>query len=200
MSNIKAAKSLVTNTILAVRKVHLNIGHLNIKTKIFDFEVRVLIGWLARVFASQPIRMRASKLDIFVLLLRWPTFLTASIRRKLLSFSLIALKSKDSFRNDLCLPCFAPHYSTNIAIIAIVSRQKYPEFDYKMHKVNSWHMKICESQIKLKKKFFSRKIKKLHFLAQFTDSSFEKWLTTFVDHNPIIHCGWRAANPHLWVT
>ena len=60
--------------ILAVRKV----GHLNIKTKMFDFETRILIGWLARVF-SQPIRTRASKSNIFVFMLRWPTFVTASI-------------------------------------------------------------------------------------------------------------------------
>ena len=38
--------------ILAVRKV----VHLNINTKMFDFGVRVLIGRLARVFASQPIK------------------------------------------------------------------------------------------------------------------------------------------------
>ena len=44
-----------------------------------DFEARVLIGWLARVFANQPIRTRASKSSIFVFMLRWPTFLTASI-------------------------------------------------------------------------------------------------------------------------
>ena len=31
------------NTILAVRKA----GHLNMKTKMFDFEACVLIGWLA---------------------------------------------------------------------------------------------------------------------------------------------------------
>ena len=31
---------------LAVRKV----GHLNIKTKMFEVKARVLIGWLARVF------------------------------------------------------------------------------------------------------------------------------------------------------
>ena len=39
--------SVVNLHILAAKKV----GHLNIKTKIFDFEVRVLIGGLARVFA-----------------------------------------------------------------------------------------------------------------------------------------------------
>ena len=47
--------------ILAVRKV----GHHNIKAKIFDFEARVLIGWLARVSASQSIRRRASKSNNF---------------------------------------------------------------------------------------------------------------------------------------
>ena len=61
--------------ILAVRKV----GHLNIRTKMFDFEARVLIGWLAGVFASQPIRTCGSKSNIFVFVLRWLTFLTASI-------------------------------------------------------------------------------------------------------------------------
>ena len=60
--------------ILAVRKT----GHLNIKTKMFDFEARVLIGSL-RVFASQPMRTRASKSNNFVFMSRWPAFLTASI-------------------------------------------------------------------------------------------------------------------------
>ena len=65
--------------ILAVRKL----GHLkvNIKTKMFDFEAR--IGWLANTLASQLIRTRAlsssSKSKIIVFMLRWPTFLTASI-------------------------------------------------------------------------------------------------------------------------
>ena len=45
----------------------------------FDFETRVLIGWLVRIFTSQPIRTRASKSNIFVFMLRWPTFFTASI-------------------------------------------------------------------------------------------------------------------------
>ena len=45
----------------------------------FDFEARVLIGWLANNLASQPMRTRASKLNIFVFMLRWPTFRTASI-------------------------------------------------------------------------------------------------------------------------
>ena len=64
-------------TILAVRKA----GHFDIKTKIFDFEMRGLIGWRSqtRVFASQPIRTCASKSNIFVFMLRWPAFLTASI-------------------------------------------------------------------------------------------------------------------------
>ena len=65
----------VSWTILAVRKV----GHLNIKTIMFNFEAHILICWLERVFASQPIRTRASKSNIFVFMLRWPTFLTASI-------------------------------------------------------------------------------------------------------------------------
>ena len=60
---------------LAVRKV----GHLNIKTKMFDFEARVLIGCLANTLASQPIRTRASMSNIFVFMLRWPIFLTANI-------------------------------------------------------------------------------------------------------------------------
>ena len=70
--------------ILAVRKL----GHLNIKTKMFDFEARVLIDRLARVFASQPIRMRASKSNIFVSMLRWPNFFTASIILLLLLYTI----------------------------------------------------------------------------------------------------------------
>ena len=60
---------------LAVRKI----GHLNIKSKMFDFEARVLIGLLANTVTCQPIRTRASKSNDFVLVLRWPTFLAASI-------------------------------------------------------------------------------------------------------------------------
>ena len=63
-------------TILAVRKA----GYLNIKTKMFDFEAH--IGCLARVFASQPIRTRASKSKIFVFMLSWPAFLTTSIYKR----------------------------------------------------------------------------------------------------------------------
>ena len=37
--------------ILAVRKV----SHFNIKTKMFDYEVRVLIGWLANVYCNNNI-------------------------------------------------------------------------------------------------------------------------------------------------
>ena len=62
-------------SILAVRKV----GHLTMKTNMFDFEARVLVGWLAGILASQPIKTRASKSDIFVFMLRWTTFLTADI-------------------------------------------------------------------------------------------------------------------------
>ena len=40
------------------------------------------------------------------------------VRRKLLSPSVIASKSKNIFQNDLCLACLGPHYSTNTAIIA----------------------------------------------------------------------------------
>ena len=65
-------------SILAVRKV----GHLIIKTKMFDFEARVLIGWLANTLASQPIRTHASMSNTFIFMLRWPTFLTASIVNK----------------------------------------------------------------------------------------------------------------------
>ena len=50
-----------SSTILAVRKE----GHLNITPKMLDFGACVLIGWLARVFASQPIRTCASKSNIF---------------------------------------------------------------------------------------------------------------------------------------
>ena len=46
--------------------------------KMFDFEARALIGWLllARVFASQPIRTRASKSKVLIFMLM---FLLASI-------------------------------------------------------------------------------------------------------------------------
>ena len=47
-SSISTYNFNVCLTILAVRKV----SHLNIKTKMFDFEESPLIGWLARVFAS----------------------------------------------------------------------------------------------------------------------------------------------------
>ena len=60
---------------LAVRKI----GHLNIKTNMFNFEARVMIGCLANTLDSQPIRMRASMSNIFVFMLRRPIFLTASI-------------------------------------------------------------------------------------------------------------------------
>ena len=63
------------NSILTVRKV----GHLNIKTKMFDFEARILIGWLADILASEPIRTRASMSNMLVFMLRSPIFLTASI-------------------------------------------------------------------------------------------------------------------------
>ena len=62
-------------TILAVRKV----GHLNIKINVFDFEACVLISWLENTLANEPIRTRASMSNIFVFMLRWPIFLTASI-------------------------------------------------------------------------------------------------------------------------
>ena len=61
--------------ILAVRRT----GHLNIKTKMSNFETRVLIGWRFRVFDSQQIRTCASKSNIFVFTLRWPDFFRASI-------------------------------------------------------------------------------------------------------------------------
>ena len=47
--------------------------------RLFDIEACGLIGWSANTLASQPIRTRASKSDIFVFMLRWPIFLTASI-------------------------------------------------------------------------------------------------------------------------
>ena len=65
----------ICGTILAVKKV----DQLNIKTKIFGFEAHVLIGWVARVFASQPIRTRASKLSIFIFMLRWRTKVCVSV-------------------------------------------------------------------------------------------------------------------------
>ena len=63
MGNFCAAKKMYRAVIiLAVKKV----GHLNIKTKMFDFEARVLIGWLVNILTSQPIRTRTSKSNIFV--------------------------------------------------------------------------------------------------------------------------------------
>ena len=59
----------------AVKKV----GHLNIKTKMFDFEAHFLTGGLARVFVSQPITTRASKLNIFVFKLRLTIIKVAKI-------------------------------------------------------------------------------------------------------------------------
>ena len=64
--------------ILAIRKA----SHLNIKTKTFNFAACVLIGWLARVFARQPIKTLASKPNSFTFMLRWPAFITASIVMK----------------------------------------------------------------------------------------------------------------------
>ena len=68
-------------TILAVRIRKVGRLNYNIKTKIFDFEARDLIGWLANTLASQPIRTYASKSNIFVFILslRWRTFFTAII-------------------------------------------------------------------------------------------------------------------------
>ena len=51
----------------------------NIITKMFDFDARILIGCQAYTLASHPIRTCASKSDIAVFMLRWPTFLMASI-------------------------------------------------------------------------------------------------------------------------
>ena len=74
----------------------------------FDFEARVPIGWLANTLASQPIRTRASKLNIFVFVLRWPTFLTASTvvshiyaydRAKTLSFISLIRRKSTEFEN-----------------------------------------------------------------------------------------------------
>ena len=47
--------------------------NIKLKAKMFEF------GWLVNTLASQPIRTRASRSNIFVFMLRWPTFLTASI-------------------------------------------------------------------------------------------------------------------------
>ena len=55
------------------------IENLNIKAKMFDFEARVPIGWLAGILARQPIKTRTSEFNILVLMLRWTTFLAASI-------------------------------------------------------------------------------------------------------------------------
>ena len=43
------------------------------------FEAPALTGWLANSLASQPIRTRTSKSNIFVFMIRWPTLPTASI-------------------------------------------------------------------------------------------------------------------------
>ena len=55
-SHVLCNLPLIRN-ILAVTKV----GHLNIKTKIFNFEASALIGWLVNILVSQPIRTRASE-------------------------------------------------------------------------------------------------------------------------------------------
>ena len=46
-----------------------------VKTKMFDFEARVFIGWLANTVANQPIKTPA----FFVFMLRWPAFFMANI-------------------------------------------------------------------------------------------------------------------------
>ena len=66
---------IIMITILAERKA----GHLNIKTKMLNFEARVLIGWL-----SESVRLTANhnaclKVKHFAFMLSWPVFLTASI-------------------------------------------------------------------------------------------------------------------------
>ena len=48
--------------------------NLDIKTKAFDFEARLLIGWLAT-----NLKEPASKSNIFVFMLRWHAFPTVSI-------------------------------------------------------------------------------------------------------------------------
>ena len=61
-------------SILAARKI----GHLNIKAKMFNSEVRVLIGWLDII--RQPANQNARfEVNHFVFMLRWPTFPAASI-------------------------------------------------------------------------------------------------------------------------
>ena len=79
---------------LSVKKV----GHLNIKTKMFNFEARVLIGRLANIIACSPIRMRSLKSNIFVFMLRWPTIFTASI------FSVEINSCFSRYTTDMMLP------------------------------------------------------------------------------------------------
>ena len=45
------------------------IDNLNIKTKMFDFEERVLIGWLANIVIESAIQDRTPKFNIFVFML-----------------------------------------------------------------------------------------------------------------------------------
>ena len=49
-------------SILVVRKV----GHLNIKTKMFDFEVRVLIGWLTQSIGNQNACLKIKHFCLYV--------------------------------------------------------------------------------------------------------------------------------------
>ena len=51
-------------SILAARKV----GHLNIKTKMFDFEAHILIGWLANTLTSHSQSKRALQSQTFLFL------------------------------------------------------------------------------------------------------------------------------------
>ena len=62
---------------LVVRDIMVHIAQ-HITTS-FDFEARVLIGWLAILFACQPIRTHTSESKFCVFMLRWPTFLMSSI-------------------------------------------------------------------------------------------------------------------------
>ena len=62
MGNFCAAKKMYRAVIILAVKM---VGHLNIKTKVFDSEARVLIGWLVNILTNQPFRTRVSKSNIF---------------------------------------------------------------------------------------------------------------------------------------
>ena len=95
----------VETYILAVRRA----GHPNMKTKMLDFEARILIGWLARLFPSRPIRTRVSKLNMFVFIK--VAYLSHSEYRNIESIY-IASRTLPSFL-FFCVPFICKNYISN---------------------------------------------------------------------------------------